>query len=321
MRNAFIQELTQLAEVNENIWLLCGDLGFSVLEKFAARFPKRYINAGVAEQNMAGIAAGLALSGATVFVYSIGNFPTLRCVEQIRNSICYHGADVKIVALGSGLAYGSHGYTHHAIEDLAVMSAMPGIEIFTPSDPEETRIVTRSLARNGRPSYLRLGRAGEPTLQGSPVTDVLAPRLLRPGKHAMILTAGAIASTCIEAAHLLQADELDVGVTTILRMKPLDEGHICALARSFSLIFTVEEHILRGGLFASVAAVLAGQPSRAAVIGLGIPDPGAKPSLAGTREELLAEAGLSAGTIAECIRSAVRNAARHSVAASEIGGA
>jgi transketolase len=120
MRNTFVDTMTAIAEEDPNVWLLCGDLGFSVLEKFALRFKERYLNVGVAEQNMAGIAAGLALSGKMVFVYSIANFPSIRCLEQIRNDVCYHGASVAVVSVGGGFAYGSAGYTHHALEDVAV---------------------------------------------------------------------------------------------------------------------------------------------------------------------------------------------------------
>ncbi len=125
MRTAFIEELIALAERDDRIWLVCGDLGYSVLDAFSNRFPDRYLNAGVAEQNMTGIAAGLALTGKVVFTYSIANFPIMRCLEQIRNDVCYHKLNVKIVAVGGGLAYGSHGYTHHGVEDLAIMSALP----------------------------------------------------------------------------------------------------------------------------------------------------------------------------------------------------
>ncbi|HKC65029.1 MAG TPA: hypothetical protein VKB86_15410, partial [Pyrinomonadaceae bacterium] len=125
MRTAFIESLCEMAERNERVWLLSGDLGYSVLERFAEKFPQRFVNVGVAEQNMIGIAAGLAMSGQVVFTYSIANFPVMRCLEQIRNDVCSHNLNVKIVAVGGGLAYGPAGYTHHALEDLAVMRAMP----------------------------------------------------------------------------------------------------------------------------------------------------------------------------------------------------
>jgi transketolase len=155
MRIRFIETLCAEAEYNPKIFLVCGDLGFSVLEPFATRFPDRYLNAGVAEQNMMGVAAGLAMTGYTVFAYSIGNFPTMRCLEQIRNDVCYHNADVKVVAVGSGFAYGGQGYTHHAVEDVAVMAALPRMEVFSPADPAEVVAVTRLIARSGQPSYLR----------------------------------------------------------------------------------------------------------------------------------------------------------------------
>src|SRR5436305_4783641 len=158
MRSTFIATLLDVAEQNPNVWLLCGDLGYSVLEVFQQRFPERFCNVGVAEQNMAGIASGLAHAGNTVFIYSIGNFPTFRCLEQLRNDVCYHGADVKVVAVGAGFAYGSQGYTHHALEDVAVMSVLPNIEVFVPCDPAEVQAVTRAISVSRKPAYLRPSR-------------------------------------------------------------------------------------------------------------------------------------------------------------------
>ena len=162
MRKTFITTLLALAEADPDIWLLNADLGFSFLEPFAERFPGRYLNVGVAEQNMIGVATGLALSGAKVFAYSIANFPTLRCLEQIRNDVCYHRAHVVVVAVGAGFAYGSQGYTHHAIEDLAVMRALPGMRVGVPGNRHETKALVTHFAREPGPAYLRLGRDGEP---------------------------------------------------------------------------------------------------------------------------------------------------------------
>src|SRR6266403_2126491 len=206
MRNNFIATLADMAAENPKIWLLSGDLGYSVLEPFAARFPGRYVNMGVAEQNMAGVAAGIALSGNTVFIYSIGNFPTLRCLEQIRNDVCYHGADVKVVAVGAGFAYGSQGYTHHAIEDVAIMSALPGMEVFVPCDPVEVGLATRIIAASGKPSYLRLSRAGEPRLHATAPADLRKIAFLRQGNDVTIMAAGAVVSLCLEAARTLALD-------------------------------------------------------------------------------------------------------------------
>src|SRR4029077_3365308 len=137
MRTAFIRTILELAESDDRIHLIVGDLGFGVVEPFMAKYPDRFLNAGVAEQNMTGIAAGLALSGKIVFTYSIANFPILRCLEQIRNDVCYHRANVKVVAVGGGFAYGSLGATHHATEDLAIMRALPEMSVVAPGDPEE----------------------------------------------------------------------------------------------------------------------------------------------------------------------------------------
>jgi len=307
MRNAFLATLAEVAEQNPNVWLLCGDLGFSVLEPFAARMPERFINVGVAEQNMAGIAAGIALSGKTVFVYSIGNFPTLRCLEQLRNDVCYHGADVKIVAVGAGFAYGNQGYTHHAIEDVAMMSALPGMEIFVPCDPTEARCATRVAAKSGHPTYLRLSRAGEPVLHRTELSELRRPLYLRQGSDVVILASGPLVATCLAAAESIAAEGVSVGVASVACVKPLDEEFLRTAALQAKLIATVEEHIPRGGLHAGVSACLAAMPRSPPVLGLAIPEPAGKISVAGDRNALLAMAGLSATDIASKIRRALGN--------------
>jgi transketolase len=161
MRNAFIDELVLLARENDNVALVVGDLGYKVVEPFADEFPTRFINAGVAEQNMTGLAAGMASEGFHVFTYSIANFPTFRCAEQIRNDIDYHNLPVTIVSVGGGLSYGNLGYSHHAIQDYALIRCMPNMLIAAPGDPMETRACLRYLVENPQPSYLRIGKAGE----------------------------------------------------------------------------------------------------------------------------------------------------------------
>jgi transketolase len=297
MRTTFIESLSKAASENPDIWLLCGDLGYSVLEPFAAKFPDRYLNVGVAEQNMAGIAAGIALSGKTVFIYSIGNFPTLRCLEQLRNDVCYHGADVKIVAVGAGYAYGSQGYTHHALEDAGIMSMLPGIEVFVPCDPNEVRAATSLIAGSGKPSYLRLSRQGEPNLGSAAVTDIRKPRVLREGGEIAILASGPIASRALQAADELARRGRDVRVVSISCLKPLEGAMVHSAVGDAALVVTLEEHILRGGLFSLVAGAFAGTAQRPLVAGIGIPEQGGKTSSAGSREALLDAAGLSVQAI------------------------
>ncbi len=167
MRNAFIDELVQLAYLDQRIALVVGDLGYSVVEPFADAFPDRFVNAGVAEQNMMGLAAGMASEGFHVFVYSIANFPTFRCAEQIRNDVDYHRLGVTIVSVGGGLAYGNMGYSHHAVQDYGLMRMFPNMLIAAPGDPLEVRACMRYLTKNSQPSYLRLGKAGEPVFHKS----------------------------------------------------------------------------------------------------------------------------------------------------------
>lgn len=168
MRNAFIEELVVLAERYPHIALIVGDLGYSVVEPFADRFPDRFINAGVAEQNMTGVAAGMASEGYHIFTYSIANFPTFRCAEQIRNDVDYHKLPVTVVAVGGGLAYGALGYSHHAVQDYALIRSMPNMLIAAPGDPLETRACLRYLVNHPGPSYLRLGKAGETVFHERP---------------------------------------------------------------------------------------------------------------------------------------------------------
>ena len=161
MRNKFIESLIELAEENKRVILIVGDLGFSVVEQFQEKFPDRFINAGICEQNMTSLAAGMAKEGFKVFIYSIGNFPTFRAAEQIRNDICYHNLDVTIVTVGGGLAYGNLGYSHHSIQDYGLMRLFPEMTIISPGDPNEVHSCMKFIKKNNTPKYLRLRKAGE----------------------------------------------------------------------------------------------------------------------------------------------------------------
>lgn len=257
MRKTFIQGLIELAEKDDQIWLLCGDLGYSVLEPFAARFPDRFLNVGVAEQNMIGVAAGLALSGKQVFCYSIANFPIMRCLEQIRNDVCYHQLKVRIVAVGGGFAYGSAGYSHHGLEDLAVMRALPNLLVAAPGDPAETRLVLNALAANPGPAYLRLGKGGEPSIPEETSAYRLGDLLRkRPGDEVIFLTTGAILGEAVAAADILDGHGIQAGVVSMPILTPFDRDRLLALARQTRWLITVEEHTRFGGLGELVASIL-----------------------------------------------------------------
>lgn len=257
MRNTFIQTLYELAEKDSRIWLLTGDLGYSVLERFAERFPDRFINVGVAEQNMTGVAAGLALCGKIVFTYSIANFSTLRCLEQIRNDVCYHNLNVKIVAVGGGLAYGSLGYSHHGIEDIAVMRTLPNMTVIAPGDPIETELATRAIVDWPGPCYLRLGRGKEPRIHKTlPDFNVSEAIFVRQGLDVALLSTGGILKTAVELADELCKVGIKAAVVSVPTVKPFPEEFILELARRFSILVSFEEHVATGGFSEAVAAVL-----------------------------------------------------------------
>lgn len=308
MRTAFISQLCTLAEEDERIWLVCGDLGFSVLEDFAGKFPARYLNAGVAEQNMTGIAAGLALEGKTVFTYSIANFPVMRCLEQIRNDVCYHNLNVKIVAVGGGLAYGSHGYTHHAVEDLAIMNALPNLVVAAPADPIEARAITSIVASHPGPAYLRLGKAGEPVLHREDTQVELGKAIeLAAGGDLTIISIGGMLGTVLSASEVLRSRGVHPRVLSMPFLTPFDTSSVLAAAQQTGGIITVEEHG-HGGLSAAVAEVLALNRCAAAFLPLRLSKTPIKTS--GSQDALRSAQGLSVQGIVQAAESFCRHAGR-----------
>lgn len=274
MRTALIETVIQLARRNRAIWLLAGDLGFSVLEGFRDEFPGRFVNAGIAEQNMMGVAAGLALSGKIVFVYSIANFPTIRCLEQVRNDVCYHGCHVIIVAVGGGYAYGSAGYTHHGVEDLAILRTFPGMTVVAPGDPTETKLAVRAAVERPGPYYLRLGRSNEPVVHiGEPDFAIGEAITVREGNDIVLISTGGMLHECVSVARGLAEVGRSVGVVSMHTLKPIDKDAIVKIARGTPAIVTVEEHTTAGGLGSCVAEVLAGHPELGTrLLRYGIPD-------------------------------------------------
>ncbi|MHB8499962.1 MAG: transketolase family protein [Candidatus Acidiferrales bacterium] len=303
MRGAFFRALLELAEQDDRVQLVVGDLGFGVVEEFARRFPKRFLNAGVAEQNMTGIAAGMALSGKIVFTYSIANFPILRCLEQVRNDVCYHNANVKIVAVGGGLAYGALGATHHATEDLAILRSLPRMVVVAPGDPVETEAATRAVTAHAGPCYLRLGRAGEANVHHGQIHFQLGKAIqVRDGKDLTLISTGGLLETAVRVAESLRHTGLRTRVLSMHTVKPLDSDAILAAARETGAIFTLEEHSRVGGLGGAVAERLA-EVSEGAILFKRFGLPSAFCSVAGTQEYLRAQHGLSVESLAVAIRS------------------
>jgi transketolase len=283
----------ELAESDERIYLVVGDLGFGVVEPFLRKFPNRFLNVGVAEQNLTGIAAGIALSGKIVFTYSIANFPILRCLEQIRNDVCYHRANVKIVSIGGGYTYGALGMTHHATEDLAILRALPEMTVVAPGDPSEAREATHAIAAHPGPCYLRLGRAGEPAVHVSrPAFQVGRAIQVREGDALTLISTGGLLQTAVQVADVMAAKGLKVRVLSMHTVKPLDHEAVLAAARETGAIVTLEEHSMIGGLGGAVAECLAeSEEPRVRFKRIGLPSAFSPHS--GNQEYLRAQTGLS----------------------------
>lgn len=293
MRSAFFDTLLELAAHDERIWLVTGDLGFSVIEKFAQRFPNQFLNAGVAEQNMTGIAAGLALSGKIVFTYSIANFPVMRCLEQIRNDVCYHGLNVKIVAVGGGLAYAGMGYSHHAVEDLAVTRVLPQMTVLAPGDPWEARWATRMAAAHPGPVYLRLGKAGEPAVHRQALDITLGKAVcVRDGAGLALFSTGGILPVAVQVAQ-----DLNASLWSVPTITPFDAATVLNAARQTGCVASIEEHG-EGGLSSLMSETLAGVPCRYKALRL----PREPLPIAGTQDQLRAAYGLDAPGILAILR-------------------
>jgi transketolase len=260
MRDAFIDELVTLAATHDHIALIVGDLGFNVIEPFADRFPDRFINAGVAEQNMTGLAAGMASEGYHVFTYSIANFPTFRCAEQIRNDVDHHRLPVTVVAVGGGVAYGALGYSHHAVQDYALMRAMPHMTIAAPGDPFETRACLRWLVANPGPSYLRLGKAGEPRFHDA-IPDVAPGQWVRVrdgDSDAVMLSTGAALGAAVARADGRAVYSLPLWGMAAKSAQPAQ------IARHWD-ITTLEDHLADGGFGSWLAESVAGTQAAARI--------------------------------------------------------
>ena len=299
MRDCFIELLRLEAVKNKNIMLLTGDLGFGVLDKYRETVPEQFLNIGIAEQNMTGVAAGLAIEGFKVFTYSIGNFFFFFCLEQIRYDVCYHDVDVKIISIGSGLGYGSLGASHHAIEDVAILRALPNMRIYTPSDYDEVCAVVDELMNTKGPGYIRLPKIKiEPQKRRKVRIDACnAIGSVAKGEF-VLLTHG---STVEFARKIIEKLGIPCGLYTVPRIKPLPEESLRQLFSTQPRIITLEEHNLCGGFGSSICEFLADNDIRLPVIRLGLPD--CFLSFGGTAGDLMACAGL---TVENCVSTVRR---------------
>ena len=255
MRDAFLAALTSLAEKDKDVVLLTGDLGYGVFEEFESRFPGQYFNVGVAEQNMTGLASGLSLEGKKVVTYSIGNFPTLRCLEQIRNDACYHDANITVVASGGGFSYGSLGMSHHATEDLAILRALPNISVVAPCTAKEAGEATTAMIQGGGVGYLRLDKtAAEDSMVESHFV-IGGSRRYKEGSDITLIAIGGILDDVNIAAVELGKLGINARVLGMHSIKPIDMDEILDAAKNTGGIVTIEEHNKDGGLGSAVSEV------------------------------------------------------------------
>lgn len=254
MRNAFADELTQLAEQDPRLVLLSGDIGNKLFDKFKDVDDLRFYNCGIAEANMMGVAAGMALSGLRPFVYTITPFTTTRCFEQIRVDVCYHKAPVVIVGTGAGLSYAELGPTHHSLEDIAILRTLPGMRIIAPCDSIELRLALRAALEDDSPTYIRIGKKGEADIHPNPPKFKIGKAIIvRPGNDVSMLCAGNMMLETLKAADILAAKGVSAEVVSFHTVKPLDESYLQSAASSFKLLATVEEHGRIGGFGSAVA--------------------------------------------------------------------
>jgi len=302
MRNAFADELTRLGDEDPRVVMLSGDIGNRLFDKFKARHPSRFFNCGVAEANMMGVAAGMAMNGLRPVAYTITPFVTTRCLEQIRTDVCYHEAPVTIVAVGAGLSYSGLGPTHHACEDISFLRSIPNMVVICPGDAFEVRAALRASMRQDRPVYIRMGKKGEPVVHAGPIENFQIGKAIpvSDGKDVCLLSTGNMLPEAIEAAHKLKEQGISAQVVSFHTVKPLDEAYLKEVFDRFTLVATIEEHSLIGGFGAAVSEWLTdSRTTNQNFLRFGTPDAFFKKS--GEQKYAREMLGLSAHQIAEQI--------------------
>ena len=306
MRNAFAATLTDLAAKDERIVLLSGDIGNRLFDKYREQFPSRFYNCGVAEANMTGMAAGLALSGLRPFTYTITPFATTRVIEQIRVDICYHDVPVVIVGTGSGLSYASLGPTHHSCEDVGILRCFPNLTVLCPADAMEVGPAMEAALALPGPVYIRLGKKGEPTIHEKPPKfEVGRGLVMQEGADVCLLGMGTLVSVALGAAKKLMSQGISARVVSMHTVKPLDEQLLRDSFDRFRVVAVVEEHSVIGGLGSAVAEWLAAHgPKQGVLEAIGTPD--AFISAAGSQQWMRDQCGLTPEAVAERINRRFR---------------
>ena len=259
MRNAFADELTRLGDEDSRVVMLSGDIGNRLFDKFKAKHPSRFFNCGVAEANMMGVAAGMAMNGLRPVAYTITPFVTTRCLEQIRTDVCYHEAPVTIVAVGAGLSYSGLGPTHHSCEDISFLRSIPNMVVICPGDAFEVRAALRAAMQQDHPVYIRMGKKGEPVVHPGSIENFQIGKAITvsDGTDVCLLSTGNMLPEAIEAARKLGGQGISARVVSFHTVKPLDQACLKDAFGRFKLVATIEEHSLIGGFGAAVSEWLA----------------------------------------------------------------
>lgn len=302
MRATFINTLTEMARVDDKIMCIIGDTGFSVFEEFEKEFGERFVNVGIAEQNFVSFGAGLAAMGMKPYIYNVVSFMTLRGMEQIMLDVCYQENPVVLVGVGGGYAYATAGPTHHALQDLAMISALPNMTVVCPGDPVEMRAVMLESKDYGKPLYIRIGRSVDPVVHMGDIDFRIGKAIkMREGTQAVIFATGVMLAEAVKTQEMLERRGLSVGLYSMPTVKPIDREVILESARAEKAIFTVEEHSVIGGLGDAVAGVLLENMEKYPVMfkKFGVPD--AFAPVTGTREYLDDLFGFSAAKMADTI--------------------
>lgn len=266
MRDSFINSIYKVTKINNNVLCIVGDIGAFLLRHYIKDFPSNYYNLGAAESNMVGVAAGLAMSGKIPFVYSITPFITARTYEQIKLDMCYNGANVKLVGVGSGVSYGTMGSTHHSLEDIAIMRALPNMVIISPSDPFEVEEAVFAAMKYNGPVYIRLTLSSNPLDYKRGNFKIGEARIVKKGSDAAIIATGDMVSTAIEASVVLKKNNINAYVINIHTIKPIDEQLIKKLSRECKAIVSIEEHSAIGGLGSAVSSIISQYPENKALL-------------------------------------------------------
>lgn len=305
MRTAFVNTLMELAEADRNVMLLTADLGFKLFDPFREAFPGQFINVGVAEQNMIGVAAGLGLEGKKVYCYSMVPFLVLRTLEQIRVDLCYQNVGVTLIGVGGGLTYGLEGMTHHGIEDIAVMRALPNMTVTAPGDPLECKALIRASAVYEGPLYVRLGGNNDPLVHGNSVSvEIGKGVVLKEGEDLCILATGNMLGRAREVCRLLEESEQRPTLVSMHTLKPFDEESLRRCAGRCARVVTMEEHSEIGGLGSAAAEVLLQMGWHGRFLKVALPDRFCRDI--GRAEYLREKTGLSTGQMVERILDFMR---------------